>query len=242
MHGLPIKLTGLILPGIELPGPQGGVFGYYVGALIAGALIGLVCTWPDNAWLGSILGGICGAVLVFVAPWQQSFISPSQTFGAVFLTLTMFLPLALILTPFAFLVRFSVDRLPSIRENSISIRKVALPVVATILAAWLGISSLYPQEVRDAMYITQGLIEKGLQASRASQLSEPLQPVEGFIPNANGRYILERSDVVESFMGPHPVTTRTDSDFLIVVRFKNGFSLACIFSPGVKQPTCANYN
>jgi hypothetical protein len=158
------------------------------------------------------------------------------------LTLTTFLPLALILTPFAFLVRFSVNNLPSRMEGALSIRRIGLPVLATILAAWLGVSTLYPQEVRAGMYVTQGIIEKGMQAITVSHLSDPLKAVEGFIPNANGSYTLERSEEVERFMGPHPVTSRTNSDFLIVARFHNGFSMACLFAPGASPPSCANFN
>jgi hypothetical protein len=92
------------------------------------------------------------------------------------------------------------------------------------------------------MYVTQGIIEKGMQAITVSHLSDPLKAVEGFIPNANGSYTLERSEEVERFMGPHPVTSRTNSDFLIVARFHNGFSMACLFAPGASPPSCANFN
>lgn len=218
------------------------MFGYYGGALLAGALIGLACTWTDNTWLGSVLGGVTGAILVFLAPWQQMFTSSSQSFGVFFLTLTTFLPLALILTPFAFLVRFSVDHLSPQGGSRISLRQYGMPILATILAAWLGVTNLYSEDARGAMYMTQALIEKGMQVKTAGQLSDSLKPVQGFIPNANGRYTLEKSDVVERFMGPRPVTSRTNSDFLIIARFSNGFNLACIFAPGIKQPNCANFN
>jgi hypothetical protein len=85
------------------------------------------------------------------------------------------------------------------------------------------------------------MIVTGLESSSSLQLPEPLQAVQGFIPNATGRYTLEWSDDVERFMGPRPVTNRQSSYFLIIARFQNGFSLACIFAPGVRQPPCANF-
>jgi hypothetical protein len=236
------QINRAYLPGINLPEPSGGLFGYYAGALFAGALIGLACTWPENSWVGAVCGGVVGAILVFLAPWQQMFSSSTQTFGVFFLTLTTFLPLALILTPFAFLIRWSVDHFSMSNGGGFSLRQYGVPILATILAAWLGYSNLYSDDVRNAIYITQGLIEKGFQAKSTSQLSEPLKPIQGFIPNANGRYTLEKSDAVERFMGPRPVTSRSNSDFLVIARFSNGFKLACVFAPGVKQPNCANFN
>jgi hypothetical protein len=106
----------------------------------------------------------------------------------------------------------------------------------------LGVSNLYSEEVRNAMYETQVLIEKGRQAKTANNLAEPIKQIQGFIPNANGSYILEKSEEVERFSGPHPVTSRTNSDFMIVARFQNGFAIACLFAPGAKQPVCANFN
>lgn len=229
------------LPGIPLPEPAGGWFGYYLGALVAGGLIGFACTWPDNSWAGGALGGVAGACMVFFAPWQQAVGSATRVFGTILLMLTTFVPMVLILMPVALLIRFSVDRLPKGLEGILAPRRLGLPLVTMALAIGLGVMGLYSAEVKSAFYQTQTLINQGMAAKSTGQLPEQLQPVVGFIPNANGRYTLEWSDEVERFMGPRQVTNRSASDFLIVVRFQNGFLMSCVFVPGVKQSPCANY-
>jgi len=229
------------LPGIPLPEPHGEAWSYYLGAVVAGALIGLACTWPDNSWAGGALGGLSGACLVFLAPWQQAFSSTTRVFGTILLMLTTFIPMVLILAPVALLIRFSVNNLPTGIEGILAPRRLGLPVLTTLLALLLGFMGLYSGEVKAAFYQTQALVEQGLAVSNAGSLPEPLQPVQGFIPNATGRYTLEWSDDSARFMGPRPVTSRSASDFLIIVRFQNGFSLACVFVPGVKLSPCANY-
>ncbi len=235
------QLNRVNLPGISLPEPAGGTLGYYLGALVAGALIGFACTWPDNSWAGGLLGGVAGAAMVFFAPWQQAVGSATKIFGTVLLMLTTFIPLVLILMPVALLIRFSVDRLPTGVEGLLAPRRIGFPLVTTALAVILGVMGLYSAEVRTAFYQTKALVDQGMAASSASQLPEQLQPVVGFIPNANGSYTMEWSDEAERFMGPRPVTSRSSSDFLIIVRFQNGFILSCVYAPGVKQSPCANY-
>jgi len=235
------ELNRISLPGITLPEPQGGLFGYYLGAILVGVVIGLACTWPDSTWLGALLGGIAGAALAFITPWQQATVSSLQAVGAVILTVTTFIPLALILMPVAWLIRVSANRLPAGGEGRFSIRQAGLPLLATALVVVLGVTTMHPPEVRKAFYATQAIIQQGMQARSAGALPAALQDVQGFIPNANGRYTLEWSDAVNRFQGMRPVTSRQNSDFLIVARFQNGFTMACIFAPGAKQSPCANF-
>jgi hypothetical protein len=229
------------LPGIPLPDPQGGFAGYYLGAILAGALIGLASTWPENSWVGAGLGGLVGAFLAFFAPWQQALGSTNQTVGVAVLTLTTFIPLALILAPISLLLRLSVNHLPTTSAGMLNPRRIGLPLAVSILAVLIPIWGMYSPDVKDAFYTSKSLLEEGLKASNPGQLPAPLQSVTGFIPNAAGRYSLEWSDSVERFMGPRPVTSRQNSDYLIIARFQNGFTLACLYAPGVKQPSCTNY-
>lgn len=229
------------LPGIPLPDPQGGLVMYYFGAVLAGALVGLACTWPENNWVGAGLGGLVGAFLAFLAPWQQALGSSSRTVGIMVLTITTFIPLTLILAPISMLLRLSVMHLPITAAGMLAPRQIGLPVAVTILAVVIGIGGMHPPEVKDAFYATKSMIEEGMKAANSGQLAESLQSVQGFKPNASGRYTLEWSDATSLFMGPRPVTNRQNSDFLIIARFQNGFTLACIFAPGVKLTPCANY-
>ncbi len=234
------EVNRVYLPDIPLPDPQGGVLGYYGGAILVGLLVGLVCTWPDKPWLGAIFGGLIGALLAFIALWQPVGGLSIQTLGNGGLTATAFVTLAVILTPIAFLMRISVERLQS-SGASFSLRGVWLPVLVTGLVAFMGMCRLYPREVRAAFYSTRSTIEAGMNSSSPGQLPDALRDVRGFIPNANGRYKLEWSDKVDLFSGFYPQFTRDKRDFLIIARYTNGFAVACLFSYGASQPPCANF-
>ncbi len=229
------------LPGIPLAEPEGGVFGYLITSIFIGVLIGFITCWPHNTWIGSLLGGMAGAAIVFISPWRQALGSPEQTIGTLFLTLYTFMPLMVLLIPAAFLIRFSVSHFPARRQDMLNSRQVIVPVLASLFAVVLGTFALHPEEVRFGFQTTHQLIQQGMKAG-SRNIPEKLQSVQGFFPNANGRYTLEYSQDVEAYMGPRPVTTRLNSDFLIVATFDNGFSFACVTAPGLKEPaSCANW-
>lgn len=233
------EVNRIYLPDIPLPDPQGGVLGYYGGAILVGLLVGLACAWPDRPWLGAIFGGLSGVGLTFLAPWQPEGGLAFQVLGNAGLTATAFATLAVILTPIAFLIRISVEHLQS-AGASFSLRRVWLPVLVTGLVVFLGISRLYPHEVRAAFISTRATIEAGMNSANPGQLPDALRDVQGFIPNANGRFRLEWSDQVDLFSGFYPQFNRDKRDFLIIARYTNGFAVACLFSYGASQPPCAN--
>jgi hypothetical protein len=236
-----VEINRSSLPGIPLPEPSGGIFGFYLSYLGAGAALGLIACWTDNKWAGVVTGAAIGAVILFFLPWKNALGSSTLVLGAIFLTLTTFLPLLIIILPVTLVVRQTAESLPTRLEGSLSLDHLRWPIGATILAIVLGSFSLYPPEVQDGFNATQRLVKNGLKATSPAELPAPLKDVENWFPNANGKYTLEWSEDTDRYMGPVPVTTFLHSDYLIVVRFSNKFTVACIFSPGVKTPSCANF-
>jgi hypothetical protein len=234
------QINRMSLPGVPLPDPPGGMWGYYLGAIVVGALMGLVCVWPGNIGLGIALSGLLGSALTFLAPWRLALSSLESSNAISISALAIFFSLGLVLMPFALLARLSVGSLSLSGEGWLSLRRIGLPVLTILIVAWLGSANLYSASVREAFYITQKLIQQGIESPNQSQLPESLQPVQGFKPNATGSFTLEWSNATAKFIGPRPVVDR-HTDFLIIVRFRNGFSLACDFPPGVQQPPCANF-
>jgi hypothetical protein len=232
----------VILRGIALPDPPGGVVGYYLGAIAVGAIVGLLSVWPKRLWLGILAGSAAGALLTFLAPWKPSPIPAAQIARSLDLIFNQFFPIAFSLLPFTLLLRISARQLSSNAGGAQSLLRIGLPLVTTGIVAAAGVLSLYPADARDAFSLTQKLVDEGLQASHASELSQPLQSVQGFIPNANGRYTLELSYELDRFQGPQLTTVTTATNFLIVARFKNGFTMACNFAPSVTTPPCANFH
>lgn len=236
-----IQVNVSSLPGIPLPGPAGGYLSYYAGYMLAGALIGLIACWPENKWVGALLGGVAGAVLTFYLPWRNALQSPESAVGVLFLTITGFVPLVLLCAPLSLVIRLGVENLPTQVSGSLNIKRIGLPLGATLIAVMLGFTSMYPKEVQDTFFITRDLVDKGISATTQAALPEPLQAVRNWFPNATGKYTLEYSTEIEKYNGPRPVTSRMSSDFLIVVRFQNKFTFACAFAPNVKVPSCTNF-
>jgi hypothetical protein len=236
-----VEINRSALPDIPLPEPSGGAFGYFLEYFAAGALLGLIACWTENKWSGVVIGAVVGAAAVFFLPWKNALSSGTFVLGAIFLTITTFLPLVLFILPVTLVVRQTVERLPTRLEGSLSLSRLGWPLGATAVAILLGSFALYPQEVQDGFKTTQRLVQLGLKATSVSELPLPLKDIQNWFPNANGKYTLEWSEETERFMGPAQVTSFTHSDFLIVVHFSNKFAFACIFAPTVKTPSCANF-
>lgn len=232
------QINRVSLPGISLPDPPAGMWGYYLDAIVVGALIGLVSVWPRSIWVGTALGGLLGSAWMFVGRWRMVWDLSNSSIGISIVTI--FFSVALVLMPFALLSRLSAYSLAVNGEGWLSPRRIGWPLLTVLLIVWLGSTNLYSTSIREAFYITQKLIQQGIEASNQTQLPESLQPVQGFKPNATGSFTLEWSKATTEFTGPRPVVDR-NTDFLIVARFRNGFSLACDFVPGSQQPPCANF-
>lgn len=234
-------INRVFMPGIPLAEPDGGILSYLFSSLLIGAVIGLLCCWPQNTWIGSLLGGVAGAAIVFISPWRSAIGNATQTIGAFFLTLYTFMPLMVLLTPSAFLIRYAVHHFPTHRQDLLRPRQMIVPTAVTLAAIILGTLALHPEEVRFGFQTTHQLIQQGMKAG-SKNIPEKLQSVRGFFPNANGFYTLKYNQEMEAYMGLRPVTTRINSDFLIIATFDNGFSLACVSAPGLKEPaSCANW-
>jgi hypothetical protein len=236
-----VQINVAALPGIPLPEPKGGAFSYYLGYLVGGAVIGLVACWPDNKWFGAFLGALGGALVMFYLPWKNALQSTDAAVGTIFLTLTTFLPLVIFTMPVSFLMRWVAENLPTQAEGSLNIRRIGPPIGVTAATVALAALSLYPTDVRSAFYSTQALVESGLAVTSDSALPHPLQEVDKWFPNATGKYTLEWTDDTRGFNGQVPITSFSNSNYLIIVRFENHFSFACVYAPGVKVPSCTNY-
>ena len=102
-----VEVNRSALPGIPLPEPSGGTFGFYLGYLAAGGFLGLISCWTENKWAGIVIGAVAGAAAAFFLPWKNALGSSTLVLGAIFLTLTTFLPLIFFILPVTFVVRQS---------------------------------------------------------------------------------------------------------------------------------------
>lgn len=233
-------INWIYLPDIPLAPPSATPAGYIIEYIFLGALLGLICSIPENRYVGMLLGGGFSAlwitILALRSVWGGEFFS-----AALILLLLTFMPLILLMVPIALIIRLGVDAQQVDPERPyLWARRYIIPAFLTLVVVILGVLALYPKDQRAAFVYVHEMIQQGQQSSSFATLPEPLQDVRGFMENARGSYQLSWSDRVETFFGPVPVGPEL-SQFLIIARFENGYGLACVFSGNRPKPNCANY-
>lgn len=230
----------LALPGIPLAAPAGSLAAFLSQYILSGILLGLISTIPDNRLAGAVLGG-------FFAALMSSIIATSDawylgTLGSTLITVLLtFLPLVVMMTPLAYIIRLGVDsQVPDTSRPYLQARRYLIPLLVTGLVVVLASFSLYSPEIRRAFLGTNQLVQEGLSAKANDAMPEPLKEIAGFPGQAVGNYRLQWSDRVETFFGPRPAGAEL-SQFLIITRFENGFAFACLYSGNRSVPTCTNY-
>jgi hypothetical protein len=233
-------INGLFLPTIPLAPPEGSLILYLFEYMLFGAFLGAVSAYPESKLFGMGLGGLATALILVIISLTRSW--GTSVFGgaALYLACT-FMPLIVLMMPISLLVRAGVDA-QQVRQDRpyLWARKYMIPMALTLIAVILGAFSLYSPEQRQAILTTNSLIAQAKQAGTQSQLPAPLQPVSGYLENAHGPYTLDWSDNMDSFFGPRPAGAEL-SQFLIIARYQNGFSFACVFSSNRTVPNCAVY-
>lgn len=231
------SVNRLALPDVPLVEPRGGLFLYLFGYLVVGALLGLLCCWTSSTLAGVAAGGAAGALAILGFNLVGAMDTPAWLGGMSIITFISFLPMALLLAPVAFLVRFTAEAFVS--EPDAYQRRGVLrwwrPLAATLIFLAFGLSTLFPQHVRDALQETYDSVNIGL----TGDVPTMLEPVWKFPSGADGTYTIEYSDSWQSFEGQYAASLDPLSAFLIKVRFSNGFVISCLYSSS-SGPACLN--
>ncbi len=233
-------INKLFLPDVPLAPPSGGLGVYLVQYILFGGFLGLICSLPENTAVGLVLGGLATAIMlvtqVLARTWGQ------ESLGTLLMyLLCIFLPLIILMMPISFFIRAGVDaQKPHYDRPYLWARKYIIPFILTLVAILLGAFSLYSKDVRLAIRTVNEMILEGNQSNSISALPKSLQDVSGFLENAYGNYNLTWSDRVDTFRGPVPAGAEL-SQFLVIARYDNGFSFACVFSSNLGIPNCVVY-
>lgn len=236
-----LQAVRLSLPDLPLRDPTGGTLGYFFSFALVGTLLGLAVCWPEKTWLGALAGIGASAVLIFLLPWKDPLGPPGQTIGVQFHFLATYTAPVVFMLVMTFMARLTINYLPDRPQGGIVIGRFAWPLAATALAVVLGSLAAYPPAIQDGLRSTQGLVQQGLQATGPNALPGALKGVQGWFPNAAGQYALEWSAALGRFKGPLPAKPYTANEFLVIVRFENQFTFACIYGPEIEAAVCANY-
>ena len=141
-------------------------------------------------------------------------------------------------------VRWLVDRqVEARRESAPLLRRLRLPL---ILAGALGLVAIFALRSADArleLRRMNDMVLAGLHARNAASLPAPLQApsVVGFPIGTRSGYTLEWTNVdLDRFIELRPAANY-DQQAAVIARFKNGPSLACIYTAPKAEPSCGTY-
>jgi uncharacterized membrane protein (DUF106 family) len=233
-------INQIFMPSIPLTAPAGGFAWYLTQYMLLGILLGVISALPEARMAGVVLGGLVSTVLLsffsLTEAWDRGIFS-----SAFLLMMCAFMPMIILLTPIAWLIRTGVDAqyIPLAQPN-LWARKFLIPVALTVVVVILGCLSLYTRDHRLAIQKVNEMILSGKTAASTNDLPQPLKEIPDYLQHARGAYTLTWSDRLDTFMGPRPVGAEL-TQFLVVARFNNGFSFACVFSNNRDTPNCAVY-
>jgi hypothetical protein len=243
-YGLVSETINLIfLPGVPLFNPGPSPLGSIVLTTLGGGIIGLLAAWPEETLPGILLASLAGALLTVILT-LDSIGGGLDAFAGTFVLLVMtFLPRAFLFLPMAALVRWVLGVWANELESvSFSVRKMALAALGLMLVSGLaGLLSLYPSFARQALLKTNALVQKGMQSQSVEGLTETLKPVDGFLQGARGSYTLELSDNPDILPVQRPIGPYGEQEYVVFVRFENGFRFGCAFTPTHEDPSCGEY-
>ena len=216
----------------------------HASALVASTLLVLAALLIHAALL--ILAALLSALLILElrALAVGSMPTTIQAFAAFsfFSLIGLGVELAIAL-PVMFLLRWTLEiQAENIDKKIWAWQRVRLPLAFAVLAAGLGIFSLYPDEVLAAMADTARLIDQGLLASNASALPAPLRNennVQDFIYFAEAPYEVELG-AYESYVDP--TTFQPVHVIDIVARFKDGWGVVCHYKDRLNNPECTSFD
>ena len=237
------NINTLTLPGIPLYQPPPGRFTTILVTVVLGAILGLIASWPDDAIPGVMWSALTGILLSSIYYMLISNNDNGQLLSLAIIFIFTFLPRAVFLLPMAAITRWAVSIWQTeLQTVSFSIKRLALSASAVLLVAGLaGLLSLYPRQGREALRVTQALIQKGQQAVSSEALPVELKPVDGFVQSAVGSYTLRLSDDPDQLPISRPAAGYLESEYAVLVRFANGYRFACVFGKPGTAPTCRFY-
>ena len=238
------SINEMLLPGVPLAHYPFGALGNCALAIGVGALIGILCGWPQ----GSINGALAGALAMTAALEARGVIINNLGIAQIArldfaaITLAGAAVLLFFTIPVALLLRWAIDSQFESRRPALSWPRLRGPLALAALACGAGALAYYPGDTRHALRDMHALIQKGLKAASVAALPGPLRnenKVIDFMLSASPRYTLEESEdpVLRRGLG---WLSRANS-VIIVARFEGGWTLVCLHERSGAAPECRSF-
>ena len=242
MFGLTSQLTNrILLPGIPLYQPPLGPLGNILASVLVGALLGVICAWPESSIHGTFIASAVSA-LVIVGGNLALAVPSGNTLTAVLLTgIFLVLPFWAMLVPLIAALRWGVNKLVDAHADHLPISaRVTVPAVLLLIVGLVGAVPTYRGEARTLLAQTHALLREGQAATSVEALPDTLRvPAVGvFFEAGRGPYALSwQRQGIEKFRIARPIEN-FDNHSAVVARFKNDWNLVCLYLAPDRPPLC----
>jgi hypothetical protein len=237
------NINGMLLPGVPLYEPPPGKINSILLTILIGGLMGLVAAWPEDALPGILLSAVVGIAATSLLNIYLTEQGALQITGALIVFLLTFLPRAAVFIPLAALIRWVIREWSrELEDANFSMSRMALSLLLVVLVAGAtGALSLYSRQGRQVIVKTYSLIQEGKQSSSPEGLPEELKPVDGFLQNSSAAYTLLLSTDPDQLPITRPKAAYGETEYAVIVRYKNGFRFGCVFTPPAWVAICRAY-
>jgi len=238
-------INRIALPDIPFYQPPLGPIGNVLIWLLIGALLGLLSAWPCESIQGALLGGITGAIMLMMLTLLTGRMDSEVLTGKIAGVFLLFLPFVGALTPLVGIHRLAVNKIVEAHiESSPWWIAARWPLLLIIILAVIGTTVLLRDYARIMLARTNSLIVAGLKASDAAALPPLLQGerIGSFLSNAQLSYTLQwENKQINRFAIPRPMTDRPNEESAVIARFKNGWTLVCLYGNSDVEPVCKGF-
>lgn len=241
-YGLTSQLTNrILLPGIPLYQPPLGPLGNILASVLVGALLGVICAWPESSINGAFIAGAVAALVILVGNAALAEPDRSTLATRLITSVVLLLPFWGLMVLLIAALRWGVNKLVDAHADHLPIRaRIAAPAVLLLVVGVVGIAPSYRGEARTLLAQTHALLRAGQAAASAEALPAPLAaPAAGsFLENGRGPYELSwQQQKIEKFRIARPIEN-FDNHSAVVARFKNGWNLVCLYITPQRPPLC----
>ena len=242
MFGLTSQLTNrILLPGIPLYQPPLGPLGNILASVLAGALLGVLCAWPQSSINGTFIASAVAALTLLTG--NALLAEPGRsTLGTRLLTsIVLLLPFWALLAILIAALRWGVNKLVDAHADHLPLRaRVTVPAVLLLAVGLIGALPTYRGEARMLLARTHALLREGQAAESAEALPAPLRvPAVGvFLEAGRVPYALSwQQQGIEKYRIARPIEN-FDNHSAVVARFKNDWNLVCLYITPERPPLC----
>jgi hypothetical protein len=238
-------INRLILPGVPLYQPPYNATGNAIACLAGGALLGLICSWPQGSVQGTFLASAVSALAIVIGSFISAGMTRQVLVTAAVTGIFLALPFWGMLVPVLAALRWAVDHLEESHRDRLHWGlRVVRSVLLILIAGLIGLHTRYPAEARRLLIDTHAWLQQAQQVTAEPGLPAWLAApdVGGFVQRGRGSYELswEKRDL-ERYRIPRP-GRNFNNHSAVIAHFAGGWNLVCIYITAEEPPLCKGFD